>query len=46
MKMYTRSFNDKRGLEKFVNESGIGKDQIISVFQESDKSYTIIYYAK
>lgn len=44
MKMYTRSFNFKTELVDFVNENGIEKDQIISIFKENDGLFTIIYY--
>ena len=44
--MYTKSFNRKNELVDFVNENGIGKSQIISVFKESDGLYTLVYYAE
>lgn len=46
MKMYTKSFNSKLELATFVNEKGIAKKDIISVFQESDQLYTLIYYGE
>ena len=46
MRMYTHSFNKKVEAENFVNSQGITKEQIVQVFQEADKTYTLVYYAE
>ena len=45
MRAYTKSFNMKKELESFLNDNGIGKDRIVSAFQDLDKTYVLIYYA-
>lgn len=45
MKMYTRSFNKMREMEEFINSNGIAKENIINVFQLSDQTFTVVYYA-
>ncbi len=44
MRMRILSADDKRKLETEVNKRGIPKEQIISVFQEKDGTYTVTYY--
>jgi len=46
MKMLTRAFNTTGEMEQFVNANGISKDNIVNVFQRSDKTYQLIYYAE
>lgn len=46
MKMYTRAFNDMRSLNNFVNEAGIAKKDIVSIFQSTDGTYILSYYAE
>lgn len=46
MKMYTRSFNTMREMEDFINRDGIAKENIINVFQLSDQTFTVVYYAE
>ncbi len=46
MKMRTLSADNKRQLEEKVNKLGIGKEQIINVFQEKDQTYTVIYFVE
>lgn len=46
MKLLVKAFNDKRDVRDFINSSGLTKDDILSFFQESDKTYTLMYYAK
>jgi hypothetical protein len=46
MKLYTKSFNNKRDLVTFINDSGISKDDILSVFNEDDGLYTLMWYAE
>ena len=43
--MQTRSFNTKRDLREFVNESGLTKEQIVNIFPD-EGLYTIVYYAE
>ena len=44
MRMRILSADNKRKLEDEINKRGIQKDQIISVFQEKDETYTVTYY--
>lgn len=44
MRMRTLSADNKRKLEELVTREGIKKEQVISVFQEKDETYTIIYF--
>lgn len=46
MRMYTRAFNDMREANSFVNEHGIAKDQIVSIFPAGDGTYLLVYYAE
>lgn len=46
MRMYTQAFNDMRELNTFVNAKGIEKDKIVSIFQNTDKTYLLVYYAE
>ena len=46
MRMHSLSADDKGKLEEKINKRGISKEQIITVFQEKDGSYTVIYYAE
>jgi len=46
MQMHTRSYNKMRELEDFVNSANIPKENIISIFPNSDKTFTIVYYAE
>lgn len=46
MKMYTKACNDKREITTFINEKGIKKDDIITVFQDHDGLYVLMYYAE
>ena len=43
--MITRAFNDMRELTTFVNENGIEKESIVSMFLSNDGLYIIAYYA-
>lgn len=44
MRMRILSADDKRKLRDEINKRGIPKEQIISVFQEKDGTYTAAYY--
>lgn len=44
MKMYTQSFNNARQANDFVNDHGIQKENIVTLFQNSDKTYLLVYY--
>lgn len=46
MRLYTEAFNDKRAATKFINEWGIQKENIVTFFQETDGTYTLMYYAE
>ena len=46
MQMYTRAFNDKREVTDYINEKGIQKDAIVTVFQDSDGLFVLMYYAE
>ena len=43
MKLCTYAFNDKRELTAFVNEKGITKEQIVSIYPE-DGMVVLHYY--
>ena len=45
MKMRTEAANDMRAINDFVNENHITKDQIVSILQNGDGTYLLIYYA-
>lgn len=45
MRMYTRVFNDRSELDKYVNENGIKQSQIVSIVY-SEHEYTLWYYAE
>ena len=44
--MLSRSFNKMKELKEFVNDEKIAQEDIVQIFPELDKSYTIIYYAE
>jgi len=44
MNFRTKSFNKKAELEAFVNSSGIPKENIISIFQDSENMFVIWYF--
>lgn len=44
MKMYTQSFNKARDVDEFVNKHGIKKENIVTLFQNNDKTYLLVYY--
>ena len=44
MQVYTA--NQMRDIEKFVNENGIEKKQIVDIFVSPDNEYTLVYYAE
>lgn len=46
MRMYTRAFNRMSELNKFVNDNGIQKDSIVSIFQSVDGTYLLVYYGE
>lgn len=45
-KMNTYITEKMRDVEKFVNENGIEKDDIISIFQQSDGDFVLTYYSE
>lgn len=46
MRLYTIVKNDVREIERFINENGITKDQVVNIFQNSYKEYVLIYYGE
>lgn len=46
MKMFTQAANDMREINRFVNENGIEKDRIVNIFQSTDGTYLLVYYAE
>lgn len=46
MKMYTRAFNLMKELNAFVNENKITKDRIVSIIQNHDGLYLLMYYGE
>lgn len=46
MRMYTQVFNQMSDLNKFVNSRGIKQEQIVEIFQDSAKQFTLVYYAE
>lgn len=46
MELLTRSFNLKQELVNWVNEHGIKKDQIVDIFQDSDKLFVLMYFGE
>lgn len=44
MKMCTKAFNKMNEAEKFINAKGIEKDDIITIFQDKDGLYVLMYY--
>ncbi len=46
MKLLVQAFNNKRDVTEFINKNGIAKEDILSLFQERDATYTLMYYAK
>lgn len=43
-KMCTFAANDMRAINQFVNENGIEKSQILSIFPAHDEEYILIYF--
>ena len=43
-KLETRSFDQKKDLVEYVNEHGISREQIVDIFQDSDKLYVLMYF--
>ena len=46
MKLLTISGNKLREVVDKANSMGIGKDQIITTFQNSDGTFTMLYYGE
>lgn len=46
MRLETQSFNKKREAVDFVNAHGIKKEDIVAFFQETNGTFTIMYYAE
>lgn len=46
MKVYTQAFNDMRAATDFINEKGITKDRVLSLFQSDGGLYLLVYYAE
>ncbi len=44
--MYTHGANSMREIEKFVNDNGIDKKDIVDIFQSKDGSFFLVYYAE
>lgn len=42
--MITMTFNQLRELDAYVNEHGIEKEDIISIFQNNENLYVLMYY--
>lgn len=46
MRLYTIVKNDIREVERFVNEHGIQKEEIVDIFQNNDHEYVLLYYGE
>lgn len=46
MRVYTQAFNDMRAATDFINEKGITKDRVLSLFQSDEGLYLLVYYAE
>ena len=44
--MFTQAANDMREINRFVNENGIPKENIINIFQANDGTYILTYFAE
>jgi len=44
MRLYTKSFNKKVELEEYVNNKGIQRENIVSVFQDNSGQFVLYYY--
>lgn len=44
MKLCTRSFNQKKDIDDYVNARGITRDKLVSVYQDMDRTYVLVYY--
>lgn len=45
MTMHVHSADKMRDIEKFVNEEGIDKENIISIMQDADHNFVLTYFA-
>lgn len=46
MRMQTFAATYLRDIEKFVNEHGIDKKNIVDIFQSKDGDFMLVYYAE
>lgn len=46
MRMQTYAANQMRDIEKFVNENGIDKKNIVDIFQSKEGDFVLVYYAE
>lgn len=46
MKMITKSFNKKSDIDDFVNAKGIKKDDLVTIYQDIDETYVLVYYGE
>lgn len=46
MRMRTYAANQLRDIEKFVNEYGIKKEDIVDIFQSKAGDFMLVYYAE
>lgn len=45
MKIFAQSGNSMRDLTDFINANGIEKDQIVSIGQNNDGVFMLVYYS-
>ena len=45
MTFHVHSADKMRDLEKFINDEGIAKENIISIMQDADLNFVLTYYA-
>lgn len=46
MKLITKSFNQKREIDDYVNGLGITKENIVTIYQDLDNTYVLVYYGE
>ena len=46
MKMFTFAANDMRAITQFVNDHGIKKENIVSIFASPDGTYLLSYFGE
>lgn len=44
--LHVRIFDTMKALEKWASDNNIGKEDIISIFQDSSQNYVLSYFAE